>query len=255
MKIKLLEPPESEKYFYYGFLNSDKKRVRFLEDSDSFFKRILHIRRKYNIPIDRGFDLDESVSEYFKRTKNDHFSWIEYVSEHYGDELFIKIIGEIEEIMAIYELSERWKESLSFYLFFNLFPSPYKSPISIGPGSDLVKRMKNYDQEKLNPFWYTRDAVIIQVNEYISRRKFLKFIDNQVWENTIRTLFKKPPFSGKTKLRNLGIKKRIFELRNRDKIKYSKIADIISEEYKIVYGEDDVKNIYHRYKKSIDKFG
>lgn len=222
-----------------------RKVADLLEQSKEFEEKILYLKHKYNIPKE-GYPYPEKPKDYPKYA-------IEVI---FDAETLDAFFEESFKITKDLRLPRYWWGSVAYFAFHNSLITPERLSIEIHYlGSTMApneyifhKSLENRADDK---------SVFIEITEKLSKERLHHLID-QEWEDIKRgmdlNLFETP----KHKMIRASLAKRIVEMRDKEKIKFREIADILQKEnqnsdlYDVI-NEDYVKILYHRWKR-IAKF-
>jgi hypothetical protein len=243
MKIKICDPPEGLRR--RPFTKKEMDLLNILEDDKDFEFVIREARLKSGIPVE-AINVSES---------NTRQSILEYVVYGYSNPTpsAVKkinrklLLDKAGDISSGYKLSFDWFLSFLNLILFDEIFAPNESDIFwVYDFDSLRRRVMDNDDFDLRGFNY------LVVTKNVSKAKFMSEVDRK-WDAIMSNIKDRSSPLPTSKLKNIEIKKKIYLLRVKEKLKFREIADILLEEFGETFSDHDVKRIYHRYVVSLNQ--
>lgn len=214
--------------------NEEKNLIDLLEHDDYFEKRVLEIRKAFEMPKN-GFPLDESFAR-------QELQWEEIKKLLKKNGGLGGLDEKIEKLRNDYFLTYHWQPSLLSLIVNNILVLP-TTTTSVGfyPG---IYCACNPGQHH----WHeSKEYALIGIEADITKKEFTSWI-NKNWNDMIKPHLKKLPRHPKPGQEIMEIYKRIVQLRDKENKKYTEIADILLEEFKVTYSDNQLSGMYKRFK-------
>lgn len=239
----------------------DRKILQLLEKNNKFEERVREIRNRFSIPND-GMDNEtlEFIEGYLKDENGKQIKLnkpSKFVST--SDENYIRAFNsnpsiglcnngeferDIEALCSEFNLGERWFQAISFIVLTSTADWLHRAiecyPETVAYKSDLITT-----------------GVVLRINENISKKQIVRWL-NLNWDkyrNQMSTGLKiyKRKLIPRTKYFDLT--KEIIDMRDKDKLTFSEISEILSNKYAgsevsdIVVDEKSIEKRYYRSQK------